>query len=37
MDVWAYLELSQGVNAVRRLLGLAYTISTVIHLAAALH
>jgi hypothetical protein len=37
MAVWAYLELVQGVNAFRRLLGLAYTISTVIHLAGALH
>lgn len=37
MAVWAYLELFQGVNAFRRLLGLAYTISTVVHLAAALH
>jgi hypothetical protein len=37
MAVWAYLELSQGVNTFRRLLGLAYTISTAIHLAAALH
>jgi hypothetical protein len=27
----------QGANAFRRLLGLAYTISTAIHLAAALH
>jgi hypothetical protein len=35
--VWAYLELFQGVNAFRRLLGLTYTISTAIHLAAALH
>jgi hypothetical protein len=37
MAVWAYLELFQGVNAVRRLLGLAYTISTAVHLANALH
>jgi hypothetical protein len=36
MAVWAYLELFQGVNAFRRLLGLAYTISTAVHLAAAL-
>ena len=28
MAVWAYLELFQGVNAFRRLLGLTYTIST---------
>jgi hypothetical protein len=37
MAVWAYLELFQGVNTFRRLLGLAYTLSTVIHLASALH
>jgi hypothetical protein len=37
MAVWAYLELFQGVNAFRRLLGLAYMISTAIHLASALH
>ena len=37
MAVWAYLELVHGVNAVRHLLGLAYTISTAVHLATALH
>jgi hypothetical protein len=37
MAVWAYLELFYGVNAFRRLLGLAYTISTAVHLANALH
>ncbi len=37
MAVWAYLELFQGVNTFRRLLGLAYTISTAVHLASALH
>ncbi len=37
MAIWAYLELFQGVNAFRRLLGLAYTISTAVHLANALH
>jgi hypothetical protein len=37
MAVWAYLELFQGVNAFRRLLGLTYTISTAVHLAGALH
>jgi hypothetical protein len=37
MAVWAYLELFEGVNAFRRLLGLAYTISTAVHLASALH
>jgi hypothetical protein len=37
MAVWAYLELVYGVNAFRKLLGLAYTISTAVHLANALH
>ena len=37
MAIWAYLELFYGVNAFRRLLGLAYTISTAVHLANALH
>ena len=37
MAVWAYLELFQGVNLFRRLLGLAYTVSTAVHLASALH
>jgi hypothetical protein len=37
MAVWAYLELFQGVNTFRRLLGLAYTVSTAVHLASALH
>ena len=37
MAVWAYLELFEGVNTFRRLLGAAYTISTAIHLANALH
>jgi hypothetical protein len=37
LAVWAYLELFEGVNAFRRVLGLAYTISTVVHLANALH
>jgi hypothetical protein len=37
MTIWAYLELFYGVNAFRRLLGLAYTISTAVHLANALH
>ena len=37
MAIWAYLDLFQGVNAFRRLLGLTYTISTVVHLANALH
>lgn len=37
MAIWAYLELFHGVNAFRRLLGVAYTISTAVHLANALH
>jgi hypothetical protein len=37
MAIWAYLELFHGVNGFRRLLGLAYTISTAVHLANALH
>jgi hypothetical protein len=37
MAVWAYLELFHGVNAFRKLLGLAYTISTAVHHANALH
>jgi hypothetical protein len=37
MAVWAYLELFHGVNAFRRLLGLAYTVSTAVHLAGALN
>ncbi len=37
LAVWAYLELFHGVNVFRRLLGLAYTIVTVVHLASALH
>ena len=37
MAVWAYLELFHGVNTFRRLLGLAYMISTAVHLASALH
>jgi hypothetical protein len=34
--IWAYLELVEGVNWFRRLLGLAYVISTIVHLALAL-
>lgn len=37
MAVWAYLELFEGVNAFRHLLGLAYTVSTAVHLANALN
>ena len=37
MAIWAYLELFHGVNSFRWLLGLAYTISTAVHLANSLH
>ena len=37
MGVWAYLELFEGVNAFRHLLGAAYTVSTAVHLASALN
>jgi hypothetical protein len=33
---WAYLELVEGVNWFRQLLGLTYVISTAVHLAQAL-
>ncbi len=36
LGVWAYLELVEGVNRFRRLLGLAFAISTTVHLALAL-
>ncbi len=36
MATWAYEELLHGVNWFRRLLGLGYAISTVVHLALAL-
>jgi hypothetical protein len=36
LAVWAYEELAYGVNWFRRLLGLGYTISTIVHLALAL-
>ena len=36
MAVWAYAELVDGVNWFRHLLGLAYVVSTAVHLAAAL-
>jgi uncharacterized membrane protein YecN with MAPEG domain len=36
MVVWAYLELAQGVNWFRHLLGLVYVISTAVHLGRAL-
>jgi hypothetical protein len=34
--LWAYMELTEGVNWFRNLLGLAYVISTIVHLALAL-
>jgi hypothetical protein len=37
MTIWAYEELAHGVNWFRRLLGLAYIISTGVRLAIALH
>jgi hypothetical protein len=37
MTVWAYEELIHGVNWFRRLLGVAYLGSTIVHLALALH
>lgn len=36
MVIWAYEELAHGVNWFRHLLGLAYVISTGVHLAHAL-
>ena len=36
MTIWAYEELAHGVNWFRHLLGLAYIISTSVHLAGAL-
>jgi hypothetical protein len=35
--IWAYLELVEGVNWFRRLLGLAIATLTTVHLAMALH
>jgi hypothetical protein len=37
LTIWAYEELVHGVNWFRHLLGLAYVISTAVHLAIALH
>ena len=37
LAIWAYEELTDGVNWFRHLLGLAYAISTITHLAVALH
>jgi hypothetical protein len=36
MTIWAYAELTDGVNWFRRLLGLGYVISTAVHQALAL-
>ena len=36
MGIWAYEELTHGVNWFRHLLGLAYVVSTGAHLASAL-
>jgi hypothetical protein len=36
MVIWAYEELADGVNWFRHLLGLAYVVSTGVHLARAL-
>jgi hypothetical protein len=36
MVIWAYLELVDGVNWFRHLLGLVYVVSTVTHLAMAI-
>ena len=36
MTIWAYEELAHGVNWFRNVLGLAYVVSTGVHLAAAL-
>jgi hypothetical protein len=37
LGIWAYLELVDGANWFRRVLGLGYAISTALHLAVALH
>jgi hypothetical protein len=37
MTIWAYEELVHGVNWFRRLLGLAFVILTIVHVAHALH
>ena len=34
--IWAYEELTHGVNWFRHLLGVAYVLSTAVHLARAL-
>jgi hypothetical protein len=37
LAIWAYLELVDGSNWFRRILGLVYVTVTVVHLAHALH
>jgi hypothetical protein len=37
VTIWAYEELAKGVNWFRRLLGLAFVILMIVHLAHALH
>jgi hypothetical protein len=37
MGVWAWLELTDGVNWFRRLLGAYYVASTTLHLTHTLH
>jgi hypothetical protein len=37
LGVWAYLELTSGVNWFRRVLGAYYTAVTVVHLERGLH
>ena len=37
IGVWAYVELTQGVNWFRRLLGAAFAILMVVRIANALH
>jgi hypothetical protein len=37
LAIWAYLELVDGSNWFRRILGLVYVVSTTVHLAHALH
>jgi hypothetical protein len=36
LGIWAYLELVDGLNWFRRLLGLAFGVSTTVHLGLAL-
>jgi hypothetical protein len=37
LTIWAYVELAQGVNWFRRLLGLAFLIYLIVRVAHALH